>query len=188
MIEPEQSDRVTQYFFYVLRSQAIKHANTTLDEDYSTGLWKPALIKTAPKSPVRVKILFFIWTLFHYLGLFSNSNYSIFAIYFGKQMVHYSVILPKYFRYPFMARSDLQIGPCWTHAGHRRKGIASYAIQEILELYKERDRKFWYIVREKNIASVQLVETAGFTLYGKGVRKKKLCIRFLGVFAVEKEL
>lgn len=103
-------------------------------------------------------------------------------------MIQYSVVLPKYFRYPFMAKNDLQIGPCWTHNEHRRKGIASYAIQEILESYKERDRKFWYIVREKNIASVQFAEKAGFTLYGKGVRKKRFCIRAIGAFAIEKKI
>jgi len=184
-MEPEQDVRSTQYMFYVLRSQDIKHVDVTLSGHYSFEFWKPTIPTIVPKS--LFKAPFFVWSVLHYLKLFSTPNYSIFMVYLGKKMVHYSVVLPKYFRTPFITKNDLQIGPVWTHNEHRRNGIASYVIQKILQSYKKRGRKFWYIVREENIASRRLAEKAGFILYGKGVRKKKFGIRAIGTFVIEKE-
>ena len=45
----------------------------------------------------------------HYLHVFATREYSIFLIPQGQQVVHYSIIQPKYFRIPAMAEDDLEI-------------------------------------------------------------------------------
>ena len=84
-----------------------------------------------------------------------------------------------------MKNDDLQIGPIWTQENHRGKGIASYAIQKILEAYKKQNRRFWYIVREENSISRQFIERFGFTAYGKGIKKKRFGLGVMGSFIIE---
>jgi RimJ/RimL family protein N-acetyltransferase len=174
-----------KYMFYILKSECMKHNETTLSEGYSFEIWKPKICKLIPNVPV--KWPFFIWSVLHYLRLFKNSNYGVSIVYQDGKIVHYCAILPKFFRTTFMSKNDLEIGPCWTHVEHRRKGIATYAIQKALETYKEHDCRFWYIVGEDNHASRQLAEKLGFTLYGKGVKKKRFWSRIIGTFVIEEK-
>lgn len=182
----QQTNGAGTYAFYVGRAQDKGHAAASLDQQYFVEVWKPTLRRLVPKSPAKAP--FFVWSALKFLKLFGSAHYVVFFVKHGGRVVHYSVVLPKYFRTPFMGKNDLQIGPCWTHNEHRRKGIASYVIHEILESYKEADRRFWYIVREDNIPSRRLVEKAGFTLYGKGVREKRFGIRAMGAFSISDKL
>jgi len=181
----EQANGVEPYMFYVARPHDEGHAETSLDQQYLVEVWKPTLQRPVPKFSAKAP--FFAWSALKLLKLFGSAHYVVFFVKHGEEVVHYSVVLPKYFRTPFMGKNDLQIGPCWTHNEHRRKGIASYVIHEILESYKEPNRRFWYIVREGNIPSRRLVEKAGFILYGKGIRKRRLGMRALGAFTIEKQ-
>lgn len=181
-MQQEEITAATQYMLYVIKPQDMRCFDAALNERYSSELWEARMHKLLPKS--LFKSPFLVWLILHYLGFFKSSDYSIFTIHQRREMIHYSVVLPKYFRTPFMAEGDLQIGPCWTHEEHRRKGIASYAIQEILELYRGRNRKFWYIVRKENFGSRMLAEKAGFELYGKAAKKRKFGILAFAVFHI----
>ena len=175
--------RVKRYVFYTLRSQDIKHTDAGLSEDYSFKVWRPTMRVLVPRDLIRIS--FILWSFLHHLRLFESSHHGIFMIHHGKELIHYSVVLPKFFRLPFMAKNDLNIGPCWTHHKHRRKGIARYVIQRILELYRDQDRKFWYFTGEDNVASQRLTEKVGFSMCGKGIRNKRLGIGVIGAFVIE---
>jgi len=84
-----------------------------------------------------------------------------------------------------MNENDLQIGPIWTAGEHRRKGIASYTVQRILDLYKQKNRSFWYIVREENTILRHFIESLGFVPYGEGRKKKRFGVGAMGSFVVE---
>src|SRR4051812_11481682 len=49
------------------------------------------------------------------------------------ELVHITYIFPAYFRFPFMAAGDLQIGGIVTHPKHRNQGLAKAAIDEALQ-------------------------------------------------------
>ena len=83
-----------------------------------------------------------------------------------------------------MGKEDLQIGDTWTMPEYRGKGLASFAIQKIVELHKKPGRRFWYVVGENNIPSIRAVEKAGFVKYGVGVRKKKMNLKVIGTFEI----
>jgi ribosomal protein S18 acetylase RimI-like enzyme len=160
-----------KYIFYCGESDNINLSNINLEKDYSFSIWKPKFYQITPKG------LFFpslcAWWFFHFLRIFSNYNYRIFLIYYkNKKAVHYSVVQPKHFKTPFMGENDLQIGPVGTNENHRRKGLASYVINKIINFYKGQDIKFWYLTREENEPSRRLIENLGFKECGEGIKKK----------------
>ena len=141
-----------------------------LEAGYSFKIWRPKIYEFWPKG------LFFsisvVWWLLHTLKIFKNSEYKIFLIYYNnREVANYSVVLPKYFRTPFLGKNDLQIGPVGTAENHRRKGLALYAIRKIIEFYKDRDIKFWYVARKENGPSLLLAEKIGLKKFGEGEKK-----------------
>lgn len=85
-----------------------------------------------------------------------------------------------------MAENDLQIGPVGTYKNHQRKGLASYTINKIINFYKGQDIKFWYITREENEPSRQLIEGVGFEKCGEGIKKKRFISGLLDIFILSK--
>ena len=150
---------------------------------YTWTLWRPSSggITPAGISPVR----FGIWWCFHSLHVFHNREYGQFVIYQGDTVVHRSVITPGYFRFPFMDRSDLQIGDTWTSADHRGKGLATFALRQITDVYNRTGCRYWYVVEEDNTASIRVVEKAGFCVVAHGTRQSRYGIRLFGAFRME---
>ena len=103
-------------------------------------------------------------------------------------MAHYSLVLPKYFRTPFMGNNDLQIGPVGTIEKHQRKGLAIFAITKILEFYKDKDINFWYIFRKENEPSKRLIEKVGLTKHGEGIRFKESGFDLFSPFIIKNKV
>lgn len=143
-------------------------------------LWRPSLRDIAPRGVIGKS--FKVWWLFHHLRLFANRDYALFVIYHEGMLVHRSGVYPGYLRFPFMAPDDLQIGNTWTSPHERGRGLASAAIAEIIRLLARPGRNFWYLVESENVASIRVVERAGFRLAGVGERRPRLGLRFLGAF------
>lgn len=166
-----------------------KHGNIVdyqceLPQGYTWKLWSP---NTASIIPPTGKIYpFLIWYCFHILKIFKNNNYSILIIYFENKAVHRSCVFPGFFRFPFMLKPDLQIGDTWTDPEHGGKGLASFALSKIIEIFSKEERIFWYIVQDDNIPSIKVVEKNEFTLFGLGKKAKRICSSFLGYYVVEK--
>lgn len=150
-----------KYFFYLGRVNNIVPVNTSLAQYYSFEIWKPGIFRMNPGGGIRIKVFLFWWLRW----LFNLSDYSVFKVYYDGKVIHRTLILPKYFKSPFMKKDDLQIYGVWTDGSHRGKGIASFAIKKIIELYKNEGRRFWYVVREENVVSRRLIEKFGFAVY-----------------------
>jgi RimJ/RimL family protein N-acetyltransferase len=120
----------------------------------------------------------------HYLHVFATREYSMFVIRKGGRLVHQSAIHPRYFRTPAMNKDDLMIGNVWTDPQFRGRGLAAYAIQEIVRLKSKPGRFFWYITRKENSASIACAEKAGLVKVGEGTRTRRLGLRILGSFVV----
>jgi RimJ/RimL family protein N-acetyltransferase len=120
----------------------------------------------------------------HQLGVFATREYSVFVIRKGAHPIHYSLVQPKYFRMPAMAEDDLEITSTWTDPEFRGKGLAAFAIREIVRRMGKPGRHFWYLTRENNIPSIKAAEKGGLVRYAEGMRTERMGLRILGSFAV----
>lgn len=123
------------------------------------------------KKHMANKLLYLFW----YFVTFGN--YKIIYLRKNGKMIHYTHILPKFFKLPFLNVNDLEIGPSWTKESYRGKGIFPAVIRYIVELFNEKGRSFHIFVHKDNISSQKAIEKSGFKMWGKGY---KSC--FLGIY------
>lgn len=168
---------------YVFGSQS--QEEVSIDKRFNSTLWNPTALEIVPKGVALLPLG--VWWVMHHLHLFANQDYGLYLIYSGDNLIHRSVITPRYFRFPFMGKEDLQIGDTWTMPDYRGKGLASFAIQKIVELHKKPGRRFWYVVEENNIPSIKAVEKAGFAKYGVGARRKRIGAALFGFFKIQQK-
>jgi RimJ/RimL family protein N-acetyltransferase len=100
-------------------------------------------------------------------------------------IAHHSMVLPKYNRFPFMGAEDLQIGDVWTEPRHRCRGLATFAVQEILRAAPKPDQAYWYVAAEDNFASIRTAEKDGFLRVCWGRRTRPFGISLLGAYEME---
>src|SRR5258708_26070775 len=111
-------------------------APSPLPAGYEYVFWRPSLTTLVPPG---LDILpFLIWWAFHTTHIFSNRDYGVFLILRNRHVVHRSTLTPRYFRFPFMRRDDLQVGDTWTHEDERGKGLAAFALQSIVAASSDR--------------------------------------------------
>ena len=159
---------------------------TLLPAGYRVAFWRPEKNIFMPKGlPIWP---FFVWWLFDFLHFFYNRDYSIVLIYQNSELVHRSVVFPGFFRFPFMQREDLQIGDTWTHPAHRGKGLAKFALAAAVNHFHSPNRGFWYIVEERNIPSIKVVESVGFQMVGRCKKVPRFGSLFLGYYQCELNL
>lgn len=154
----------------------------SLPEGCTCSFWRPGLFRVVP--PSLPWFPFVTWWLMHFLGVFSNCDYGVLMIHCRGELVHRSVVSPRYFRFPFMGDTDLQIGDTWTAEQHRGKGLASFAIQATRDRDPRPDRVYWYVCEQTNIPSIRVVEKLGFRKTGDCVRVSRFGLRLLGAFVI----
>lgn len=128
---------------------------------------------------------FAIWSLvFHHGRVFRNRGYELLLIRKGSELVHRSCIFPGYFRFPFMAAQDLQVGDTWTAPSERGKGLAAWALSAILRRLATADRTIWYICDHDNKASIRVARKTGMKVVGRGIRTRRFGLSLLGTFQI----
>ncbi len=115
--------------------------------------------------------------LYMFWFLFSKSKMLIFYIEDKEtgEIAHYSNVLPKIFKFPFMKKGDFHIVNCQTNLKFRGNNLYPFALSKIIEHKKGSD--IWIGTRKNNIPSVKGIEKAGFKKISEG-RKSD----FLGVY------
>jgi len=103
------------------------------------------------------------------------------AIWDGRWLLHRSILTPRWYRFPFMAPEDLQIGDVWTEPRARGQGLAGQAIAEALA-QAGNGQRVWYVVEANNRPSVRLIEKCGFSCVGEGMRTSPFGLRIAGRF------
>jgi RimJ/RimL family protein N-acetyltransferase len=171
--------RVNDWLFYAITVPANRTA-PALPAGYTCERWRPSLFRFAPHGVPFFP--FVVWWLFHITHVFANREYAVFVIRHGETLIHRSVITPRYFRFPFMAAADLQVGDTWTDPAERGKGLATIALESIIGTPSSRECTCWYVVEPDNLASIRVVEKAGFTLAGNGHRTRRFGLGILGKF------
>jgi len=143
-------------------------------------VWVPQLSQTRPEGMQRFP--YAVWWLFHYVGVFRNDQYRIFLVREGRAVVHRSCVFPPFFRFPFMAPGDVQVGDVWTLEARRGRGLSSAALKHIVASYA--DRSVWFLCEEGNQASAALARSAGMQLVGIGAREPRFGLGMLGQFVL----
>ena len=99
----------------------------------------------------------FLWYLFTF------GKFKIVYLLDGNNVVHYSYITPKTFRFPFMVENDIMVGPCFTNSKYRGKGIFTEVLRLINSNYCDKD--LWICANLNNIASLRAFESSGYKFY-----------------------
>lgn len=152
-------------------------------DKYEAALWRPSVKEVVPTG---MRLLpWGVWWLMHQCRLFGNEGYAQLIIRHAGAIVHRSVVTPPYFRFPFMDKSDLQVGDTWTDPAHRNKGLAKRALNAIVASGSPAQR-FWYVVEGGNGSSIRVVESCGFRLVGRGRRISRFGLSVCGAFIMTK--
>lgn len=96
-------------------------------------------------------------------------------------IIHYTHILPKFFKLPFLDLNDLEIGPSWTKESYRGQGIFPAVINYVVQTFKKKERSFYAFAHIDNIPSQKALKKARFDMWGHGYKTG-----FLGVYKVER--
>ena len=142
--------------------------------------WVPGVFAVKPAGLPWLP--FGVWWLFHQLRVFRNRGYRVFLIRDDGQVVHRSCVFPPFFRFPFMADRDLQVGDIWTSADHRSRGLAAAALKCIVAA--SHGTTLWFLCDSRNQASARLARSAGLTLYAVGAREPRWGLGVLGQFVI----
>jgi len=172
------------WLFYIFDSSLPPPSQMPLARGYSVNVWRPS--RTAIQPDGLPLYPFGVWWLFHIARVFKNPNYCIVVIHHGGALVHRSCVFPGYFRFPFMAKDDLQVGDTWTHPDHRGNGLAKAGLRACLALGGNDPRRYWYVVEESNTPSIRVVENAGFRVIGNGRRSSPMGLRLFGRFQIDR--
>jgi GNAT superfamily N-acetyltransferase len=143
--------------------------------------WRPAHDGPPPLGPHVAENL--AWFAFDRLGRFSSHAFEELSVWRGGRLLHRLIVTPRWFRFPFMAADDLQVGALWTAPEARRLGLARAAMREALR--RHTGRSFWYVVDDANAASIGLAEGCGYRMAGAGRRTRPLGVPGLGQFRME---
>ena len=153
-----------------------------LAPDYEVEFWTPRRFVMRPKGLPAMP--FAVWGLFHHAHIFSNRDYGIILIRRAGMLVHRSCVFPRYFRFPFMARADLQVGDTWTAPEERGKGLGKWALASAVCRCRARGTTLWYVCDEWNDASAAVASRVGFQCVGRGARNKWHGIDLFGHFEI----
>ena len=117
-------------------------------------------------------------TLFRvYISILTRFRTKIyFAISDTNEVVHFSVVIPRNFKYPFLKKNEFCIGPCNTVENARGLGIYPYVLQKILS--DNQGAVYYMLIKKDNNASIRGVKKAGFMLCDKRILGTKFLNRF----------
>ena len=158
----------------------------SLPVGYSVSIWWPSRRHPWPLGldSLRSRARFGFRYLLDSVRSFANREVGAVCIHYADRLVHYSAFTPRYWRFPFLADDDLQIGDTWTSPDHRGRGLAGYALHEILDMKQKSGRGLWYVVGDNNPASIRVVERAAFELAGVGRWHRPWGIKMLGSYVM----
>ncbi len=151
-----------------------------------SAVWWRAGDRAIPPEPLRQRVNY-VWSVIHHAGAFANRDFGVLTLMSGPRMLHRSGVFPGFFRFPFMAPDDLQIGDTWTDETARGQGLAGDAIETILADTGHPGRRYWYLVDAENAPSIRVIERAGFQLAGTGAKLPRFGVKALGYYAMTRE-
>ena len=108
--------------------------------------------------------------------LLSKGNFRVFYVNDPEtgRVIHTSCVTGHSFKFPFMQKGDIHIGPCQTDPEQRGKGIYKAVLRHITR--QTVHKTAYMIVDDSNLPSVKGIEGAGFCRVGTVERSRILKI------------
>lgn len=169
--------------FYRYRPTAADIPAPSLRGNFRLRCWQPHADGFPPAGSRRISNLF--WWLLSKTGAFARAGFTEICIEREGLLVHRLIVTPAWFRFPFMARGDLQIGDVWTAPEARRQQLARAAVHEAHRRFAGDDADFWYVTDARNAASAALARSCGYRLVATGRRTRPMCTPLLGRYVIE---
>ena len=170
--------------FYRIEGDRALTCDAAVPPEARLVIWQAADGNAPPREVASPSLL--VWRVFDRLGLFANRNFGIVAIVRGEQVLHRLVVTPRWYRFPFMAVDDLQLGGLETAESERGRGLARAALVAAHRHFAGRYAAMWYVVDDANAASCRVAEACGYDLVGYGERTAPLGLRPLGRFVIRR--
>jgi RimJ/RimL family protein N-acetyltransferase len=174
------------FVFYALEPAGYEPKPSRLGADYSVEFWSPSWRRNCPEGlELRIgRATLLLWWFYSRLSLQPNA-YRICLIRRQGQIVHYSAVFRKNPRFPFMEKTDMQVGPVWTDPGERGKGLQRTALDAIVDRLGGEASRLWWLCRSSNAASNIVARKGGFQVRGRGWRKSRFGLQVAGAFRLE---
>ncbi len=130
--------------------------------------WRPS-----PRSirPPGKPFKYAFYSLFHYLGVFGSAAFQQVTAQVEGRSVGSLLIVPAHFKYPFMARNDVQLTYVLVDPSCRGQGIAW---EMMFDATRDVQADIWYVTDESNCPSIALARKAGFELAGVARRSGRV--------------
>jgi hypothetical protein len=153
---------------------------------YQYTVIKPTLLNSGPGlSQNSISLLFWKLYAFVFLWKLRGKNFEVHLLHDGDKLVHFTVVLPKYFRFPFMADDDIECGPSWTDSQYRGKGLFPVILETICRRFAGIKANCWALCEYSNYSSQKAIAKAGFTLFGEGIRTAPFSLKIFGKFIID---
>lgn len=132
--------------------------------------WTPSLKQPIPSGkPPK----YLIYSVFSFLRIFKNINYVHYYTKHKSEIASSFLVMPAYFRWPFMQSRSVQFTYVMTVEEHKGKGLAWQGIYKAYQDLKSKGvENFWYVTDTKNMASQRLAQKMGFNFVGTAHNQK----------------
>lgn len=128
-------------------------------------VFKPTLFSLRFAGRERISLSVLLSRLYFWLITFGK--YRIYYLLDGDRIVHFSYVVPRCVKFPFLGKNEYVIGPSVTSERYRRKGSYVYMLDAITSLAEYKNATFYMIVSADNLPSVKGIEKAGFIRCGR---------------------
>lgn len=145
--------------------------------------WQPLVDGYPPRGSRNIANRF--WWALAKGGGFAAPTFAEIRIEENDRVLHRLIVSPRWYRFPFMAAQDLQIGAIWTSPDARRRRLARAAITEAHRRFGADGTRFWYVTEARNAASEALARSCGYELVATGRRTRRFGSRLLGQYVID---
>lgn len=150
-------------------------SNSNIRLDYRLEVWRPGVFTFVPPNK---GIKYFFYWIFYMFGIFKNSNYASYLLYDNGILVSSCLVVPSYYKWPFMGNNDIQFTYVVTNENYRGQGLAGKLIEKAMADFSHQSDAFWYITDTQNPASIRVAEKLGFRCQGKAERSFLKILRY----------
>lgn len=161
-------------------------AHRTVDNmdllDDSWSWWNTSMSWRPPGADLSKSLA---WLMLYGSGIINHRSLCVLTYQLQGSIVHWSYVIPPWYRFPFMAGDDLQIGNLWTDPRFRCHGLASNAVNRICRRFGS-NHNLWYITAVDNPTSRRIAEKSQFVNVGSGYRSSPCGLSLLGRFHITK--
>lgn len=162
----------------ILRRRSLAGAPSTsfsLPAGFTWKLWRPRILCFKPPQ-VRFSLRL-LYSYCRWLVALGNRPFRALVILAPDgRMAHVSYAFGMDFKHRYMKAGDVIISRMFTNTRYRGRGLARFAVQELLRSLAGKPATCWYLTKRCNVASIAVAEANGFRLDSSGQ-----WVKFLGV-------